>query len=40
MRSPGLRPINGIERLVEEQSNGPRSVYPSWHVLVERWVVP
>ena len=40
MRSPSLRPIHSIKSLIQKEPNGPRSVHPSWHILIERRVVP
>ena len=38
--SSRLCTIYGIERLIEEKTNCPACIDPSWHILVERWVVP
>ena len=35
-----LCPINSIKGLVEEKTNRPASIHPSWHVLVEGRIVP
>ena len=40
MRSPRLSSINSVKCLIKKQSNSPRRIYPSWHVLVKRGIIP
>ena len=35
-----LCPINSIKGLVEEETNRPAGIHPSWHILIEGRIVP